>query len=85
VGSTVARLRFCEPTPHDLVQADQAPKPVTEQSVAQAAASQARVSAACGHATPPNVGSTVARLQSTAQAKVFGHAPNVTIVKGRRL
>jgi hypothetical protein len=63
VGSTVARLRFCEPTPHDLVQVDHAPKPATEQSVAQAAALQARVSAECGHALPPNVGSTVARLR----------------------
>jgi xanthine dehydrogenase iron-sulfur cluster and FAD-binding subunit A len=42
---------------------DHAPKPATEQSVAQAAALQVWVSAECGHAAPPNVGSTVARLR----------------------
>jgi len=63
VGSVCARLRFCEPVPHDLVHVDQAPKPSVTQSVAHAAVLHARVSAECGHATPPSVGSTVARLR----------------------
>jgi hypothetical protein len=63
VGATVARLRCCEPVPHDLVQVDHAPKPGTEQSVAQAAALQARVSAECGHAAPPNIGAKLLRLR----------------------
>ena len=62
-GATLARLRFCEPTPHDLVQVDQAPKEPSTQSTAHGAALQVRVSAECGHALPPNVGSTVARLR----------------------
>ena len=32
VGSVVARLRFCEPVPHDLVHVDQAPNAGTMQS-----------------------------------------------------
>jgi hypothetical protein len=63
VGSTVARLRFCEPVPHDLVQVDQAAHAAPTQSTAHACVLQARVSAECGHALPPNVGSTVARLR----------------------
>jgi hypothetical protein len=62
-GSTMARLRDCEPESHDLVQAVQAPKVPTSQSAAHAWVLQARVSAECGHAAPPNVGSTVARLR----------------------
>ena len=34
VGSVWARLHFCEPEPHDLVQVVQAPKPLVTQSVA---------------------------------------------------
>ena len=63
VGGTLARLRFCEPTPHDLVQVDQAPKEPSTQSTAHGAALQVRVSAECGHALPPNVGAMVARLR----------------------
>jgi hypothetical protein len=61
VGSTVARLRFCEPTPHDLVHAGHAPKPATEQSVAQAKRLQSRASSGCGHALPPLAGCTKVR------------------------
>jgi len=44
VGSVWARLRCCEPVPHDLVHVDQAPKPRVMQSVAHAEVLQARVS-----------------------------------------
>jgi hypothetical protein len=57
------RLRCCEPTPHDLVHVDQAPKEPSAQSTAHGAALQVRLSAECGHALPPNVGATVARLR----------------------
>ena len=56
VGATLARLRFCEPVPHDLVQVDHAPNAPTTQSVGQACALQVRVSADCGHAAPPLIG-----------------------------
>ena len=49
LGATVARLRFCEPVPHDLVQVDQAPKAEVAQSTAHAAALQLRVSSRYGH------------------------------------
>jgi hypothetical protein len=49
VGATVARLRCCEPTPHDFVQVDHAAKRLRTQSVAQAASLQTRVSARYGH------------------------------------
>ena len=49
VGSTVARLRFCEPVPQDLVHVDQAPNAGTLQSTAHAATLQLRVSARYGH------------------------------------
>ena len=49
VGSTVARLRFCEPAPHDVVQVDHAAKRLTMQYVAQVASLQTRVSARYGH------------------------------------
>ena len=63
VGSTVARLRFCEPVPHDFVHVDHAPNAGTAQSTAHDCSLQARVSAECGHALPPSVGATVARLR----------------------
>jgi hypothetical protein len=50
VGSVWARLRFCAPVPHDLVQVDQAAQPLVTQSVAHAAALQLRVSLRYGHA-----------------------------------
>jgi hypothetical protein len=49
LGATFVRLRFCEPTPHDLVHVDQAPNEPTAQSVAHAASLQVRVSARYGH------------------------------------
>jgi hypothetical protein len=63
VGCVMARLRLCAPAPHDRVQVDHESKAPTTQSVAQANALQTRVSAECGHATPPCEGSTVARLR----------------------
>jgi hypothetical protein len=45
VGSTVARVRCCEPPLHDLLQVDQAPKAGTTQSTGHACVLQARVSA----------------------------------------
>ena len=50
--------------PHDLLHVDQTEGNVpTTQSTAHAALLHARVSAECGHATPPDWGSTVARLR----------------------
>jgi hypothetical protein len=62
-GDVVERARFDVPVPHDLEQADQAENEPTTQSTAHGAALQARVSAECGHALPPNVGSTLTRLR----------------------
>lgn len=62
-GATKVRLRCCDPVPHDFVQVDQAVQDSTVQSTAHAWVLQARVSAECGHAAPPNVGWTVARLR----------------------
>ena len=56
VGATLSRLRLCEPVPHEAVQVDQASKVPTLQSTAQGAVLQSRVSAECGHATPPLTG-----------------------------
>ena len=43
-GATVARLRFCEPVPHDLVQVDQAAQLLVTQSTGHELSLQARVS-----------------------------------------
>jgi hypothetical protein len=56
VGSMVARLRFCEPAPHDMVQEDHAVHAGTMQSVAQACLLHGFVSAECAVALPPNLG-----------------------------
>ena len=63
LGWTLARVRFCEPAPHDLVQLDHAVQVAMLQSAGHACVLQARVSVECGHATPPDEGSTVARLR----------------------
>ena len=63
VGSTVARLRLCEPVPHDLVQVDQTPKLLTPQLTGHACELQERASTACGQAVPPKVGCTMERLR----------------------
>jgi hypothetical protein len=63
LGSVVARLRFCKPVPQDLVHADQLTQVGTMQSTAQEKMLQVRVSAECGHAEPPFMGSIVARLR----------------------
>ena len=63
VGSTVARLRLCEPVPHDLVQVDQALKADTTQLTAHGCELHERTSELCGHAAPPNVGATCERLR----------------------
>ena len=62
-GSTVARLRLCEPVPHDLVQVDQALKADTTQLTAHGCELHERTSELCGHAAPPNVGATCERLR----------------------
>ena len=49
LGPVCARLRDCEPVPHEAVHVDQAPKSPTTQSVAHAAVLQLRVSARYGH------------------------------------
>ena len=61
LGSTMSRLRFWLPVPHDWVQVDQVDQAGTTQSTAHGAALQLRVSVECGQATPPNLGSAVAR------------------------
>ena len=50
VGATVARLRFCEPAPHDLVQVDHAPKVLVTQWIGHAPCEHERVSSRYGHA-----------------------------------
>ena len=62
-GATVLRLRFCEPPPHDLVHVDHALKAETAQSMGQGKVLQLLVSFANGHATPPYVGCTTARVR----------------------
>ena len=57
------RLRFCAPAHDDLVQVDQADEAGTTQSGAHTCLLQLRVSAECGQALPPFLGSTVARLR----------------------
>ena len=49
MGSVCVRLRFCEPSPHDLVHVDHATQLLVTQSVAQANVLQARVSSRYGH------------------------------------
>jgi len=63
LGSSLARVRFCEPPPHDLVHVDQAVQLGTSQSTAQGKVLQGRVSWECGHAAPPNFGATLLRLR----------------------
>ena len=59
----IVRVRFMKPAPHETEQASHAPHWPTRQSMAQLCALQLRVSAECGQAAPPSVGSTVARLR----------------------
>jgi hypothetical protein len=60
----MARLRLCEPVPHDRVQVDQlSAKASYTQSEAHACVLQSRVSARCGHATPPSMGCVRLRLR----------------------
>ena len=63
VGAVRARLRFCEPVAQVTVHVDHAENVPMTQSVAHACALQSRVSAECGHALPPNVGSVMERLR----------------------
>ena len=62
-GAAMARLRFCEPVPHDVLHAVQAENVPMTQSAAHGCALQPRVSAACGHALPPFCGAVVERLR----------------------
>ena len=59
----LVRLRDVEPVPHDLVHVLQALNEPTTQFTAHKAVLQARVSAACGHTTPPFTASTRVRLR----------------------
>ena len=63
VGCVLARVRDCEPAPHDVVHVDQAPKLGSKQSTGHVWVLQSRVSAECGHALPPSVGAVVERLR----------------------
>ena len=56
-GATMVRVRLCEPLPHDLEQTDQTGGnwPMS-QLTGHAAVLQARVSAECGQALPPELG-----------------------------
>ena len=62
----IVRVRFMKPAPHETEQASHAPHWPTRQSMAQLCALQLRVSAECGQALPPFMGSTVARLRFCA-------------------
>jgi hypothetical protein len=60
----MARLRLCEPVPHDWVQVDQlSAKTSYTQSMAHACVLQSRVSAECAQATPPFCGGSLVRLR----------------------
>ena len=63
VGCVCARLRDCEPPPHDLVHVDQLPRLSSTQSVAHAWLLHACVSSACGQASPPFWGGVWVRLR----------------------
>jgi hypothetical protein len=63
VGATFARLRLCEPVPHDFEHLDQAPKVPSTQSIEHSAVLHSRVSAACGQAAPPYRGAALVRLR----------------------
>ena len=62
-GATLARLRFCEPAPHDLVQVDHGPNASGLQLTGHACVLQLRVSAVCGQALPPFLGAVLERLR----------------------
>jgi len=62
-GSTVTRLRCCEPAPQDVVQVEKPPKAGTTQSTGHLGELHVRTSWACGHDLPPNVGDTRLRLR----------------------
>ena len=57
------RLRDCEPAPHDLVHVDQLENALVAQCTAHSSVLHACVSAECGHAVPPLLGSVCARLR----------------------
>jgi hypothetical protein len=61
VGATLVRERLWAPVPHDLVHVVYALNVPTWQLAAHACALHPRVSALCGHAAPPLVGSTLVR------------------------
>ena len=52
-GSTVARLRLCEPVPHDFEHVDQRAKLFTTQLTGHACSLHWRASLSCGQALPP--------------------------------
>jgi hypothetical protein len=60
-------VRDLEPPPHDLVQADQSLSPVAQsvmsQSLAHSNVLHSSVSSVCGHASPPNRGTTKLRVR----------------------
>ena len=62
-GWVQVRVRNVMPLSHFLEQLDQAVKSVQPPSIGHGCSMQVRVSEACGHATPPNWGATVARLR----------------------
>jgi hypothetical protein len=59
----MARLRDCAPAPHDLVQGVQAEKALVAQWIGHGPWLQARVSAVCAHAFPPNWAWVTTRLR----------------------
>jgi hypothetical protein len=62
------RLRLCEPVPHDLVHTVQAENAEVVQCTGQGPWLHVFVSRECGHAAPPNLGSTVVRLRDVKPA-----------------
>jgi hypothetical protein len=59
----MVRLRDCEPVPHDVVQAVQAPKAEVAQWIGHGPWLHDAVSAVCGQAAPPNCGCTTVRAR----------------------
>jgi hypothetical protein len=63
-GSVCARLRFCEPVPHDFVHVDHAFQVLVLQLTGQRCVLQARVSAVWEWALPPALGGVAERERS---------------------
>ena len=84
-GAAFVRERLCAPAPHDLVHVVHTLKLPSTQSTGQPCALQLRVSAECGHTTPPQRGCVVARDRDCIPVPHdlvhVVHAPNAVCVQ----